>query len=153
MSVQLIFAQRLSHRPSRLRFHALPLAEPLALRPCNEWQSNCLAIGLARISLAVRALGAHQRQSIGRALGKALPKTFRPSKSPSKRPTLRAKPFSTFFFPLRSPLTFATLATVSSGPSLPKRRGQPPFPFGLKGKMKEKANVCNGPRGVSCGLR
>ena len=55
--------------------------------------------------------------------------------------------------PLRSPLAFATLATVSSGPGLPKRRGQPPFPFGLKGKTNEKANVCNGPRGVRCGLR
>ena len=72
------------------------------------------------------------------------------------RPALKStKNFFQLFFPhpLRSPLAFATLATVSDGPGLPKRRGQPPFPFGLKGKTNEKANVCNGPRGVRCSLR
>ena len=45
--------------------------------------------------------------------------------------------FQLFFLtPLRSHGGFATLATVSREPGLPKRRGATLFPFGLKGKKE-----------------
>ena len=66
-----------------------------------------------------------------------------------------AQTFSNFFHPppCASPCIFATLDSSANGPGLPKRHGCSPFPFGLKGKTNEKANVCNGPRGVRCGFR
>jgi hypothetical protein len=54
---------------------------------------------------------------------------------------------------LRFAFEYATLATVSSGPGLPKRRGVTHFSFGTKGMKDEKAIVSNGSRGFRCGFR
>ena len=136
-----------------------------ARRMLSHWRglprrplANGGAEGLLTLRVQTVLQCAPRARTKGGALAKHTAKRFQKPFGLAKGPAKGLR-FALNFFqlfsptPLRAPLAFATLVTVSNGPGLPKRRGQPPFPFGLKGKTNEKANVCNGPRSVRCGFR